>query len=93
MLTFRSVRFADLTTPPASQLCLAWHHQDPTAMFEVPHNHHGKDFKRFFSPGRSSMSAIEDKRADEFRKHVWAVTMIDEDPLSGKMNRHSTDLV
>ncbi|KAF4996227.1 hypothetical protein FDECE_12528 [Fusarium decemcellulare] len=61
-------------------------------MFEVPHNHHGKDFKRFFSPGRSSMSAIEDKRADEFRKHVWAVTMIDEDPLSGKMNRHSTDL-
>ncbi|KAM6531422.1 hypothetical protein FSOLCH5_000891 [Fusarium solani] len=62
-------------------------------MFEVPHNHHGKDFKRFFSPGRSSMSAIEDKRADEFRKHVWAVTMIDEDPLSGKMNRHSTDLV
>ncbi|KAF4984822.1 hypothetical protein FZEAL_50 [Fusarium zealandicum] len=60
-------------------------------MFEVPHSHHVPDFKRFFSPGRSSMSAIEDKRAEEFRRHVWAVTMTDEEPLSEKQNRHSTD--
>jgi len=43
------------------------------------------------------MSAIEDKRAEEFRRHVWAVTMIDEDPLAGsgktKKNRQSIDLV
>jgi hypothetical protein len=50
------------------------------AMFQVQHNHHGEDFQRFFHRGRSSMSAIEDKRAEEFRRHVWAVTMIDEDP-------------
>ncbi|KAK7420474.1 hypothetical protein QQZ08_010390 [Neonectria magnoliae] len=59
-------------------------------MFEVDHNHHGKEFKRFFSPGRSSMTAVDDKRAEAFRRHVWAVTMIDEDPLSGNVNRHST---
>lgn len=29
------------------------------------------------------MSAIEDKRAEEFRRHVWAVTMTDENPSSG----------
>ncbi|KAF5981957.1 hypothetical protein FCOIX_3970 [Fusarium coicis] len=68
-------------------------------MFEVQHNHHGQEFKRFFHHGRSSMSAIEDKRAEEFRRHVWAVTMIDEDPLAGseekknKKNRQSIDLV
>ncbi|WZH39879.1 hypothetical protein QYS62_000805 [Fusarium acuminatum] len=61
------------------------------AMFEVQHNHHGEDFQRFFHKGRSSMSAIEDRRAEEFRKHVWAVTMIDEAPLKG--NRQSIDLV
>ncbi|KAI1044659.1 hypothetical protein LB505_011278 [Fusarium chuoi] len=69
-------------------------------MFEVQHNHHGQEFKRFFHHGRSSMSAIEDKRAEEFRRHVWAVTMIDEDPLAGsgeknknkKKNRQSIDL-
>lgn len=61
-------------------------------MFEVDHNHHGSDFKRFFSPGRSSMTAIDDKRAGAFRRHVWAVTMIDEDPLSGKGSRRATEL-
>ncbi|KPM43834.1 hypothetical protein AK830_g2716 [Neonectria ditissima] len=61
-------------------------------MFEVDHNHHGKEFKRFFSPGRSSMTALDDKRAEAFRRHVWSVTMIDEDPLSGNVNRHSTGL-
>jgi hypothetical protein len=53
------------------------------AMFQVQHNHHGEDFQRFFHHGRSSMSAIEDKRAEEFRRHVWAVTMTDENPSSG----------
>ncbi|KAF7546630.1 hypothetical protein G7Z17_g8296 [Cylindrodendrum hubeiense] len=62
-------------------------------MFEVDHNHHGSDFKRFFSPGRSSMTAIDDKRAEAFRRHVYTVTMIDEDPLSGMGNRHATDFV
>ncbi|KAJ4271989.1 hypothetical protein NW762_000699 [Fusarium torreyae] len=66
-------------------------------MFEVQHNHHGDDFKRFFHHGRSSMSAVEDKRAEEFRRHVWAVTMIDEDPLAEKQkskhNRQSSDIV
>ncbi|KAL6403239.1 hypothetical protein AUP68_12577 [Ilyonectria robusta] len=61
-------------------------------MFEVDHNHHGSDFKRFFSPSRSSMTAIDDKRAGAFRRHVWAVTMIDEDPLSGKGSRRATEL-
>ncbi|CEI64708.1 unnamed protein product [Fusarium venenatum] len=50
------------------------------AMFQVQHNHHGEDFHRFFHRGRSSMSAIDDRKADEFRRHVWAVTMIDEHP-------------
>ncbi|KAL6919790.1 hypothetical protein FSHL1_003768 [Fusarium sambucinum] len=50
------------------------------AMFQVQHNHHGEDFHRFFHRGRSSMSAIDDRKAEEFRRHVWAVTMIDEDP-------------
>ncbi|KAH7171067.1 hypothetical protein EDB81DRAFT_189166 [Dactylonectria macrodidyma] len=61
-------------------------------MFEVDHDHHGSDFKRFFSPGRSSMTAVDDKRAEAFRRHVWAVTMIDEDPLSGKGSRHVADI-
>ncbi|CZS76294.1 unnamed protein product [Fusarium graminearum] len=77
------------------------------AMFQVQHNHHGEDFHRFFHRGRSSMSAIDDRKAEEFRRHVWAVTMIDEEPAEQiqmqtqtpaqtqkkKLSRRSTDLV
>ncbi|PTD11474.1 hypothetical protein FCULG_00003651 [Fusarium culmorum] len=68
-------------------------------MFQVQHNHHGEDFHRFFHRGRSSMSAIDDRKAEEFRRHVWAVTMIDEEPAEQihtqkkKLSRRSTDLV
>lgn len=61
-------------------------------MFEVQHEHHGKNFTRYFSPGRSSMTALDDKKAEDFRRHVWAMTMIDEDPLAGRPDRHSTGL-
>lgn len=53
------------------------------------------------------MSAIDDRKAEEFRRHVWAVTMIDEEPAEQiqmqtqtpaqtqkkKLSRRSTDLV
>lgn len=61
-------------------------------MFEVQHDHHGKNFTRYFSPGRSSMTALDDKKAEGLRRHVWAMTMIDEDPLAGRPDRHSTGL-
>lgn len=62
-------------------------------MFEVRHDHHDQDFRRVYSATRSTLSAVEDKSAEAFRRHVWAVTMIDEHPLPARdePNRHSTD--
>lgn len=61
-------------------------------MFAQRHDDAPTGLQRYFSFGRSSMTVLDDKRAEELRRHVRAVTMADERPLPVSMDVRSESL-